>query len=527
MTLSVKNLNINIDNISLVKDVNFSIDDGQVFALVGESGSGKSITSMSILQLLDHLGNFKVSGEAIYKKEDDLLKLSKKQMRNIRGDEIAVIFQDPMTSLNPLHTIGAQLIEAVTLHSKESKKVIEKRIYDLFDLVGLTEQKKRLNSYPHEFSGGQRQRIMIVMALINNPSLIIADEPTTALDVTVQQEILSIFKDIKLKHKKSILLISHDLTVVKNIADKVAVMHNGEIVEQGSVKDIFENPQHEYTKKLIDSEPSGDPVSPKTKTDILKVDNLNIQYVKEKSIFGFNNKHFTAVENVSFKLAKGQSVGIVGESGSGKSSIAKAILKLVPSNGNINYDGKNILSLNEKEFKPLRKQIQIVFQDPYSSLNPRMTVNDIIKEGLDVHFDTVSEELKRIKIKFVQKHLNLPDEFLTRYPHQLSGGQRQRVGIARSLVLEPDILVLDEPTSALDLITQAEILKLLKELQLQQNLSYLFISHDLRVINSICDYILVVKDGIIVEEGERKTIFGRAKSDYTKQLIASASFANL
>lgn len=527
MTLEVKNLNININQLKLVKDINFSIKEGEIFAIVGESGSGKSITALSILQLLQFMGNFNVTGEVIFKGGEDLLKVPENKIRQIRGSDISVIFQDPMTSLNPLHSIGKQLSEALYLHQKLSKKETLNRINNLFDLVGLNEQKQRLDCFPHEFSGGQRQRIMIVMALLNNPSLLIADEPTTALDVTIQKEILSIFKDIKQKVGKSILLISHDLSLVKNVADKVAVMYGGEIVEQGTVKQVFEEHKHIYTKKLLSCAPKGNPIPPRNNDNILEVKNLTIKYSKEKSLLGRNNKFFTAVKDASFKLKNGQSIGIVGESGSGKSSIAKAILKLIKSEGEIQFKGENILSLSEKSFKPLRKDIQIVFQDPYSSLNPRMTVRDIVKEGLEVHNTDLGEEEVESKIVSILDHMGLDKTYENRYPHQLSGGQKQRVGLARSLILKPDILVLDEPTSALDLITQAEILNLLKKFQKEENLSYIFISHDLRVIKSICDYILVVKNGTIIEQEDSNRIFEAPRHEYTKNLIESSFFKGL
>lgn len=525
--LDVKDLNINLNHHHLVKGASFSIGEGEIFAIVGESGSGKTITSLSLLQLLEYMGDFEVSGEAIFMGMKDLYKANKNEIRQTRGSEISIIFQDPMTSLNPLHKVGKQLKEAVLLHQKMPTKEINERINELFDLVGLSDQKHKLDSFPHEFSGGQRQRIMIVMALLNNPALLIADEPTTALDVTVQKEILAIFKRIKEKVGKSILLISHDLTVVRNIADRVAVMCDGEIVEQGTVKQIFFRPEHEYTKKLLSSEPKGEPHISKTKEKILNVNRLEIKYPIEKSIFGLNDKFFTAVHNAVFSLHNGQSIGIVGESGSGKSSIAKALLKLVQGEGEVLFHGNNILDMAEKDFKRLRKDIQIVFQDPYSSLNPRMMVKDIIKEGLEVHFPDLSKGEVDRQVLEVMDHMGLPKSFQTRYPHQLSGGQRQRVGIARSLILKPQILVLDEPTSALDLITQAEILNLLKALQSEENLSYLFISHDLRVIKSICDYILVVKNGTIVEEGNSNRIFGGARNEYTKNLVESSFFEGL
>jgi microcin C transport system ATP-binding protein len=524
--LQVKDLNIELNKKTLVKNVSFTISESQIFSVVGQSGSGKSLTALSILQLSKFLANFNISGEINFAGQN-LLNLPEKQITSIRGSEISMIFQDPMTSLNPLHTIGGQISEAIRLHqAKLSNNQVKDRVLELLRSVELSELNSRLDAYPHQLSGGQRQRIMIAIALANNPKLIIADEPTTALDVTVQQEILKLLLNLKKDKKISILLITHDLTIVKNIADYVVVMNKGEIVEKDKTHKVFASPKHEYTKLLLASEPKGLPSRIIDNIQLLESKSLNIKYTIGKNFFGFSKEFFTAVKNADFILNKGQTLGIVGESGSGKSSIAKALVRLIQSEGEVQYLNQNIIRISSKDFMPLKKHIQIVFQDPYSSLNPRMTVNDIIKEGLDVHFPNLLEVEKNQMVRDKMSAMNLDESYLHRYPHELSGGEKQRVGIARSLILKPDILILDEPTSALDLITQSEILEILKKLQVENGLSYIFISHDLRVIKSISHYIIVMKNGIIVEQGTGEDIFDKPKETYTKRLIAGAFLNN-
>ncbi len=533
--LEVNNLTIKSSNNILVDNVNFAINKGEVFALVGQSGSGKSLTANSVLGLTKFLGNFEISGSIHFtdnqNETDNLLELPESEIRTIRGDKISMIFQDPMTSLNPLHRIGKQLEEAIELHQKIGKRKLQKRIEHLLDDVELSILKDRLDAFPHELSGGQRQRIMIAMALANNPNLLIADEPTTALDVTVQKEILELLKKLKKEKSLSILLITHDLTVVANIADRIAVMHKGRIVEQGEAKQILESPVDDYTKKLMASVPSGSPKPiPEPMQEVLSVNKFYIKYGIGKSIFGVTNKYFKALKNFELNLYKGQTIAVVGESGSGKSSFAKGVLKLVPSKGKIFLKHKNISRLPEFLFRPFRRKLQVVFQDPYSSLNPRMTIADIIKEGVIAHrkhfkyhnhINISEDELNEYIGEMIEK-MNLPKSYLTRYPHQLSGGEKQRVCIARALILNPDIIVLDEPTSALDLINQAEILNILKNLQSEHKISYIFISHDLRVVRSLSHYVIVLKNGKIIEQGETEKIFTNPENDYTKNLIQSA-----
>ncbi len=522
--LQVKNLKIKIADKLLVSDVSFSIAKGEVFAVVGQSGSGKSLTAYTMLNLSKFLGNFDISGEVIFK-DKSLLQLSEKDMRKIRGDKISMIFQDPMTSLNPLHRIGRQMEESIALHQNLSKKEMISRIEELFDQVELSALKTRLDAFPHELSGGQRQRVMIAMALANDPDIIIADEPTTALDVTIQKEILILLKKLRSERNLSIMLITHDLTTVANIADRIAVMHKGEIVEQGNASEVLKNPQHEYTKKLLSSVPHGSAVPyPVDAHEVLSVKDFSVNYSVGKTIFGKNNRFFTALDNFNMNLKRGQTIAVVGESGSGKSTFAKGVLKLVTSSGKILLKGKNISRLPEILFRPYRRKLQVIFQDPYSSLNPRMTVGDIIMEGVKAHkkhFRLNERQLRELIASTLEK-MSLPAEYMARFPHQLSGGEKQRIGIARALILHPDIIVLDEPTSALDLITQSEILKILKDLQRDYGLAFIFISHDLRVVKSLSHYVIVLKNGKIVEEGTSEEIFSSPKEEYTKNLIDSA-----
>lgn len=519
--LEIKNLSVSIKSNKLIDNISFKINKGEIFAVVGQSGSGKSLTAYSIVNLLKFLGNFNISGEVFFAGKDNL-KLDENDLMKIRGGKIGMIFQDPMTSLNPLHTIEKQLSEAIELHQNISKEKIKQRIIELLEMVELDILKNRLDNFPHQLSGGQRQRVMIAMALANSPDLIIADEPTTALDVTVQREILSLLKKLQAERGLSIMLITHDLTIVKRIANRVAVMNNGKIVELKNADEIFKNPEHEYTKKLLAAEPKGTPEPFKVDAkQLLKVDKLSVDYLIGKNFFGFDKKYFKAVEDMSMRLLQGQTIGIVGESGSGKSTFAKAILKLIKSRGGIILDNDEVSHLSEKQFKKYRKDIQIVYQDPYSSLNPRMTIFQIISEGLKVHTSHTQEEIEKIIDEMILS-LGLKLEYKHRYPHELSGGEKQRVGLARSLVLKPKILVLDEPTSALDLITQAEILKILAKFQSNYSLGTLFISHDLRVIKSISHYIFVMKCGKVVTEGYPNNIFENPHEEYTKNLIDSA-----
>lgn len=508
--------------INAVNKVSLSLEEGKMLALVGESGSGKSVTALSILQLLPYPTAFHPSGMILFN-SIDLMKMRGTALEAIRGNKISMIFQEPMTSLNPLHTIEKQLAEVITLHKKLDKIDVDKRIAELLEMVDLHQLKDRLNAYPHELSGGQRQRVMIAMALANNPKVLIADEPTTALDVTVQAEILALLKDLQRKLGMSILMITHDLTIVENMADNVAVMKNGFIVEHGLVKQVFSKPRHPYTKHLLSSAPSGNPVKIKPKSEtIIKAENFNVTFPIKTGFFNLTKRFIKAVDDAKIQIKSGHTLGVVGESGSGKSTLALGLLRLIKSDGLIEFLGDDLRAKNKEELRHLRQKMQIVFQDPYASLNPRLTIRETIEEGLKAH-EIEEDPAKRLAIvKAALKEVGLDPEFASRYPHEFSGGQRQRICIARALVLKPSFIVLDEPTSALDLSTQAEIIDLLKNLQKQHNLTYLFISHDLRVIKAISHNIIVMKDGKIVEKGKASSVFSRPKTQYTKSLIKAA-----
>ncbi len=505
-----------------VKNVGFEIKRGETMALVGESGSGKSVTALSVMQLLPYplashpSGSITFEGEELVGKDD-------KFMRRIRGDKIGMIFQEPLTALNPLHTIEKQIGEILRLHQGMGKQQARDRTLALLDLVGLPQLKTRLGAYPHELSGGQRQRVMIAMALANNPALLIADEPTTALDVTVQAQILELLQDLKDRLNMALLLITHDLSIVEKMADHIGVMQHGELVEQGSTKDIFEAPQHPYTKRLLAAQPRG---YAKAKDDnapvLMEGKQVHVHFPKTKTFFGKPKDVVKAVDNIDIVIKKGHTLGVVGESGSGKSTLGLALLKLQQSGGSITFNSQDITGLNRKSMRAFRSKMQIVFQDPFGSLSPRMSVGRIIGEGLELHRqDLTKDERETLIIKALESvHMN--PETRHRYPHEFSGGQRQRIAIARAMVLEPDFVVLDEPTSALDVSVQAEIVDLLRELQEKHDLTYLFISHDLRVVRALAHGILVMKDGKIVESGTAAQIFDAPRENYTKALIDAA-----
>ena len=520
--LEIKDLSVSFGEARVVKSANISLKKGEITALVGESGSGKSITALSILRLLPKSAHIDKKSSILFDKKD-LLHLRKRQMRSIRGTRISMIFQEPMTSLNPLHTIGKQLKEVILLHNRISKTNLSMRVEELLGVVGLEALKARLHAFPHELSGGQRQRLMIAMALANEPDVLIADEPTTALDVTVQKQILDLLVGLKKKLGLSILLITHDLSIVEKMADKVFVMNEGRVVESGAPNKIFTSPKNTYTKTLLSSAPKGGPAPiEKYAKTLLETKSLSVHFSVKQGFFRASKEKIKAVDDVSISLNKGETLGIVGESGSGKSTLSYAILRLIKSQGDIKFLGENISELNQKKLRPLRKKMQIVFQDPFASLNPRMSIEQIINEGLNAH--NVSETaLGRINI--VDDALNdvgLSPEIKNRYPHEFSGGQRQRIGIARAIALNPEFIALDEPTSALDLKTQGEILDILKNLQKARGVSYLFISHDLRVIKSIAHKIIVMKDGKIVESGTAKDILSSPKEEYTKTLLEAS-----
>ena len=511
--------------VNAVNDISFDIMKGETLAVVGESGSGKSVTARTIMKMLpknSSIGsNFKIEF-----KDVDITNLTQEQMRQIRGDTITMIFQEPLTSLNPLHRIGSQLIEVLREHNKIHKITAKERALELLKEVQIPQPEERLNQYPHQLSGGQRQRVMIAMAIANRPDLLIADEPTTALDVTIQSQILKLLKDLQKKYGMAIMLITHDLTVVRKTSDRICVMRYGKIVERGITEDVFNNPQHEYTKHLINSEPSGepDPYDASNKNYIIQGQQCTVKFTLKKGSF-FNQKktELIAVNNVDIKARYGETIGIVGESGSGKSTLGMSLIKLQDINsGKIFFKDEEIQDYNTKQLKDLREHMQIVFQDPFSSLNPRHTIKQIIGEGLEINRKDLSKEEKDDLIKKTLNEVNLDEAVLHRFPHEFSGGQRQRIAIARAIILNPEFILLDEPTSALDLSIQAQIIDLLRSLRRNHNLSYIFISHNLKVIRSLCHYTLVMKDGKVIEEGITKNVLDNPVNDYTKQLVQSA-----
>ena len=505
----------------VVDGVSFDIRKGETLALVGESGSGKSVTAHSILRLLPYPLARHPAGEIRYAGED-LLKANEKRMRGIRGDRIAMVFQEPMTSLNPLHTIGTQINEVLQIHKGLSGKAATARTLELLELVGIAEPQKRIRAYPHELSGGQRQRVVIAMALANEPELLIADEPTTALDVTVQLKILELLKELQARLGMALLLISHDLNLVRQIAHHVCVMQSGRVVEQASCNELFRSPQHPYTRELLAAEPSGGPVAVEASAPaLLEVNDLRVWFPIKKGLFRRTVDHIKAVDGVTFSLPKGQTLGIVGESGSGKSTLGLAILRLLSSSGEIHFQGQALQKISQRAVRPMRRQMQVVFQDPFGSLSPRMSVGQIVGEGLSIHgMGSAAEQAQAIIDALVE--VGLDPESRHRYPHEFSGGQRQRIAIARALVLKPDLILLDEPTSALDRTVQRQVVELLRSLQAKYNLTYLFISHDLAVVRALSHQMIVVKQGQVVEQGVAEAIFAAPQHSYTQQLLASA-----
>ncbi|MBF6624594.1 MAG: ABC transporter ATP-binding protein [Pseudomonas stutzeri] len=504
----------------VVEGVSFDIRKGETLALVGESGSGKSVTAHSILRLLPYPLARHPAGEIRYAGED-LLKANEKRMRQIRGNRIAMVFQEPMTSLNPLHTVGTQINEVLQIHKGLRGKAASARTLELLELVGIPEPAKRIRAYPHELSGGQRQRVVIAMALANEPELLIADEPTTALDVTVQLKILELLKELQARLGMSLLLISHDLNLVRRIAHRVCVMQRGRVVEQASCEELFRNPQHPYTQELLAAEPSGDPAPAEPAPPLLEVKDLRVWFPIKKGLLRRTVDHIKAVDGVTFSLPKGQTLGIVGESGSGKSTLGLAILRLLSSRGEIRFQNQALENMSQRAVRPLRRQMQVVFQDPFGSLSPRMSVGQIVGEGLDIHGMGNAEEQAQAIIDALVE-VGLDPESRHRYPHEFSGGQRQRIAIARALVLKPELILLDEPTSALDRTVQRQVVELLRSLQAKYNLTYLFISHDLAVVRALSHQMMVVRHGKVVEQGTARTIFAAPQHPYTQQLLESA-----
>ena len=506
-----------------VKGISFDIHRGETVALVGESGSGKSVTALSILKLLPYPTASHPAPSSIKFEGLEILDKGETVMRTIRGAQVGMIFQEPQSALNPLHTIDRQIGEVLKIHKGLGGEKLKTRILELLDLVGLSKMKDRLNAYPHELSGGQRQRVMIAMALANNPELLIADEPTTALDVTIQAQILELLQKLQKDLNMALLLITHDLSIVEKMADRICVMKNGDIVEQNDTKTLFKSPAHPYTKMLLAAQPRGfaKPAANDAPA-LMEGKNVKVHFPKSKNFFGKPTSFVKAVDEVNVVIRKGHTLGVVGESGSGKTTLGLALLRLTGSTGSIEFQGRNIAALNRNAMCPLRSKMQIVFQDPYGSLSPRMSIAQIIGEGLALHFPTLTEAEQDAKIIQVMREVQMDPETRHRYPHEFSGGQRQRISIARAMVLNPEFVVLDEPTSALDVSVQAEIVDLLRNLQEKHGLTYMFISHDLRVVRAMAHDILVMKDGKIVESGPANDVFSNPKEDYTKTLLEAA-----
>ena len=502
-----------------VRNVSFDIERGETVALVGESGSGKSVTALSTVSLLPE--SAEITGSVIYE-GTQISGASEAELRRVRGNDISFIFQEPMTSLNPLHTLEKQLTESIRLHQGLTGRAVRTQILELLQRVGIPDPEERLKSYPHELSGGQRQRVMIAMALANGPNLLIADEPTTALDVTIQAQILELLAKLKDDEGMSMLFITHDLGIVRRFADRVYVMKNGEIVEQGETGALFENPRHRYTRELLSATSAGvpDPVPLGAKT-VVETDSLRIWFPIKRGLLRHTVGHIKAVNSATLSVRAGETLGIVGESGSGKTTLALAILRLISSEGPVILMNHEIQKLNSKKMRPLRSEMQIVFQDPYGSLSPRMTVEEIIAEGLAIH-PVDSDRDHRSMVTEIMREVGLDPATMHRYPHEFSGGQRQRIAIARAMILRPKLLVLDEPTSALDMTVQVQIVELLRNLQKRHKLAYLFISHDLKVVRALSHKVMVMKRGDVVEQGDAAQVFDNPQTNYTRQLMAAA-----
>jgi microcin C transport system ATP-binding protein len=524
--LSVRDLSVAFghgeSNVLAVDRVSFDIREGETLALVGESGSGKSATALSVMRLLPYPAASHPSGAVLFKGQD-LMRLREKDMRRVRGDDITIVFQEPMTSLNPLHTIEKQIGEILLLHKGIVGAEARARTIELLTQVGLPDPEGRLQSYPHQLSGGQRQRVMIAMALANEPDLLIADEPTTALDVTVQAQILKLLKDLQAQLGMAILFITHDLGIVRKVADRVCVMKLGKIVEQGPVETVFSAPKHPYTRELLAAEPKGNPAPLNPDGEVMiRTDDLKVWFPVKRGVLRRVVGHVKAVDGVTIEVRRGETLGIVGESGSGKTTLGLALLRLISSDGPIVFMGNELQGLKFKQMRPFRRDMQIVFQDPYGSLSPRMPVADIIAEGLEIHQPHLSRTEREQRVVRALDEVGLDPQTRFRYPHEFSGGQRQRIAVARAIVLEPTFVVLDEPTSALDMLIQAQIVDLLRDLQQRKHLTYLFISHDLKVVAALASKLIVMRNGKVVEEGPSADIFAHPRSPYTKALFSAA-----
>ncbi|MET0774497.1 MAG: ABC transporter ATP-binding protein [Pseudomonas mandelii] len=516
--IEIRDLNVAFNGQTVVRNLCLDIHPGECLALVGESGSGKSVTAHSILQLLPETGT-QTTGSIRYRGKE-LLGAPTQVLRELRGNRIAMIFQEPMTSLNPLHSIEKQIGETLLVHKGLTGKAAQARILELLQLVGIQKPKERLKAYPHQLSGGQRQRVMIAMALACEPQLLIADEPTTALDVTVQRKILILLKSLQQRLGMSLLLISHDLNLVRSIAQRVCVMKAGEIVEEATCETIFTEPKHPYSCVLLNAEPEGEALPRDERENVLEVDNLRVQFALGGGLFQ-RKTYLNAVDGISLNIQRGKTLGIVGESGSGKSTLGQAILRLLDSEGSIRFQGEALDGLTQKQLRPWRKKMQVVFQDPFGSLSPRMSVAQIISEGLEVHSQLTADECKAEVIRALEE-VGLDPQSRDRYPHEFSGGQRQRIAIARALVLKPALILLDEPTSALDRTVQKQVVALLRQLQEKHGLTYLFISHDLAVVRALAHDMIVIKDGKVVESGASHDVFDSPQHPYTKELLAAA-----
>jgi microcin C transport system ATP-binding protein len=521
--LEVRDLSASFAGVPAVKGVSFTMKRGETMALVGESGSGKSVTALSILQLLPYPRASHPGGSILFDGQE-MVGTDAKILRQIRGNRIAMIFQEPMTSLNPLHNIEKQIGEVLLLHKGLRGAKARARILELLDLVGIPDPASRLKALPHELSGGQRQRVMIAMALANEPELLIADEPTTALDVTIQAQILELLKDLQAKLGMGLLLITHDLQIVQKMADNVCVMKDGEVVERGTGQGLFDNPQHPYTQKLLAAVPSGNaPPLPENAKELIRTNEILVRFpIGKKGILGRPEYYLDAVDHISLTLRQGETLGIVGESGSGKTTLAMAILRLLSSTGDIWFDGKDVRQFSGADLRALRRDMQVVFQDPFGSLSPRMSISQIVGEGLEIHHPEMSRQERTERIAEALREVDLPVNAMDRYPHEFSGGQRQRISIARALVLKPRFMVLDEPTSALDMSVQAQIVDLLRDLQARHKMAYLFISHDLRVVRALSHRVMVMQGGRLVESGNSDEVFENPKESYTKALLAAA-----